>query len=144
MTTTQNARSKAAKDATNPAAQALNNYLDALASGHEQLAASLKCGRARAQRVTEEVSEILVAGQRDALAIARQLCDQPGDLRATAKLVMDAVTAAQERALKFGKLVYEEQAEAGSEAQKLWANAAGTLSSGAGVRPFAGWSTQAA
>ena len=139
MTTAQNARNKAAKDTTNPVANAFAEYLDTLTNQHETFVSSLKGSRARAQRMSTELSDALIAGQRDMLGISRQVLDHPADFSAAAKLVMDAATAAQERALKFGKLVCEEQVEAGAEAQKMWAGTVGATGFGTSIRPFAGW-----
>ena len=55
MTTTQNARHKAAKDTTNPVANAFAEYLDTLTNHHETFTSSLKGSRARAQRVSAEL-----------------------------------------------------------------------------------------
>jgi len=139
MTTTQNARHKAAKDTTNPVSNAFAEYLDTLTNHHETFTSSLKGSRARAQRVSAELSDALIAGQRDMLSISRQVLEHPADFGAAAKLVMDAATAAQERALKFGKLVYEEQVQAGAEAQEIWAGTVGATGFGTNIRPFAGW-----
>lgn len=121
MTTAQTTtRSKTTKETSIPAATAFADYLDTLSDRHEKLVASLKDNRDRARRISEELTEAFLAGQRDLLGLARQLAGHPADLSANAKVVMDTAAAAQERSLALGKLVYTEQAQAGAEVRKLW------------------------
>lgn len=110
---------KSAKDATAPAA-VFSDYLDTLTERHEKFAESMKEGRERARRVSEELTEALLAGQRDLLGLARQIASNPTDVAASSKAVMDAAAAAQERSLALGKLVYSEQAQVGAELRKFW------------------------
>lgn len=124
MTTAQTPR-KSAKDATASAAP-ITEYLDTLTERHEQLAASFKEGRERASRVSEQVTDALLAGQRDMLVIARQFVSNPTDVSAATKALMEAATAAQERSLNIGKLVYGEQAQVGAELRKFWESSMAT------------------
>jgi hypothetical protein len=117
MTTAQTR--KTPKDDTAPAA-AIFNYLDTLSAQHEKFAESMKESRARAHRYAEEMSEALLAGQRDMLGIARQIVGNPTDMGANSKAIMELATAAQERSLSLGKFVYTEQAQVGAEVRKFW------------------------
>lgn len=117
MTTAQTR--KTAKDATAPTA-VFSDYLDTLSERHEKFAETMKEGRERARRISEELTSALVAGQRDLLGLARQIAANPTDVAASSKAVMDAAAAAQERSLALGKLVYSEQVEVGAEVRKFW------------------------
>lgn len=117
MTTAQTR--KTAKDATAPTA-VFSDYLDTLSENHTKFAESMKEGRERARRISEELTAAMVAGQRDLLGLARQIAANPTDVAASSKAVMDAAAAAQERSLALGKLVYSEQVEVGAEVRKFW------------------------
>jgi len=117
MTTAQTR--KPAKDATAPTA-VFSDYLDTLSERHAKFAESMKEGRERARRVSEELTEALFASQRDLLGLARQIASNPTDVAASSKAMMDAAAAAQERSLALGKLVYSEQVEVGAEVRKFW------------------------
>lgn len=117
MTTAQTR--KTAKEATAPTA-VISDYLDTLSENHAKFAETMKEGRERARRISEELTAAFVAGQRDLLGLARQIAANPTDMAASSKAVMDAAAAAQERSLTLGKLVYSEQVEAGAEVRKFW------------------------
>ncbi len=117
MTTAQTR--KTAKDATAPTA-VFSDYLDTLSENHTKFAESMKEGRERARRISEELTAAMVAGQRDLLGLARQIAANPTDVAASSKAVMDAAAAAQERSLALGKLVYSEQVDVGAEVRKFW------------------------
>jgi len=117
MTTAQTR--KTPKDDTAPAA-AISSYLETLSAQHEKFAESMKESRARAHRFAEEMSEALLAGQRDMLGVARQFVGNPTDMGANSKAMMELATAAQERSLSLGKFVYTEQAQVGAEVRKFW------------------------
>lgn len=123
--TTAHTKPKSAKDAP-VAAASITDYLDTLSDSHEKLTASLKEGRERARRVSEEVTDAMLAGQRDMLVIARQFAGNPTDVSANTKALMDAATAAQERSLNLGKLVYGEQVQVGAELRKFWESSLAT------------------
>ena len=99
MTTAQTR--KTPKDDTAPAA-AISSYLETLSAQHEKFAESIKETRARAHRFAEELTEAMLAGQRDMLGMARQIVGNPTDMGANSKAMMELATAAQERSLSLG------------------------------------------
>ena len=91
MTTAQTR--KTAKEATAPTA-VFSDYLDTLSENHAKFAETMKEGRERARRISEELNAAFVAGQRDLLGLARQIAANPTDVAASSKAVMDAAAAA--------------------------------------------------
>ena len=122
---TQNAKSKlGAVPAPELApSEAVNSYLDYLASAQEKFAAAVKESRERTARVSDSLLGALLDSQKEAIATSKRIAAKPQDYAANVKTVMEAATAAQERSLALAKTLYQEQADVAAELRKLFEGA---------------------
>ncbi len=103
--------------------EAVNSYLDYLATAQEKFAASVKESRERSSRVNDTLLNALLNAQREAISTGKRLAAHPQDYAANVKIVIDAASAAQERTLALAKSLYQEQADVAAEFRKLWEGA---------------------
>lgn len=118
MNATTTKSTKSAKET--PAKEAVNTYLDTLTEGHQKMTEALKEARTRGLRVSEELVDSILAGQRDILELSKRLALNPTDIAGNMKAVLEAATTAQERALAFAKLMYREQSDVSGELRKMF------------------------
>ncbi len=112
-------RAKATKEApVNP--EAFAPYFEKLTERHNQISKALQETQQRSQRIGTEFVNAVVAGQKDLLELTQQIATKPQDFAANVKAMVDAVSVAQERTLNLAKVLYREQAEAGSEVRKAF------------------------
>jgi hypothetical protein len=104
-------------DTINRISTSASAYLDRLQEGHEKFAEVLGTARTRAALVNDKLIEVLLAGQRDALDFGKTVAGQPGEVNKNLEAAMHALTAAQERALDFTKVLFRVQAEAAADAR---------------------------
>ena len=95
---------------TNP--ESLAPYFDKLVERQNEISAALKESQARTQRIGTELMNAYLTGQRELLALTKQIALKPQDYAANIKAVVDASAVTQERAISFAKLCYSEQADA--------------------------------
>ncbi|MSR14170.1 MAG: hypothetical protein EXR86_06300 [Gammaproteobacteria bacterium] len=98
-------------------------YFEKLTERHEQISKALQDSQLRSQRIGTEFVNALIAGQRTLLELTQQFATKPQDLAGNVKAMVDAVTVAQERSLSVAKVLYREQADAGSEVRKIFQSA---------------------
>lgn len=96
-----------------------HDMLDRVLTSHERLSEVLSTSRARTARVTDKFFELMLAGQRDAITVAKSMSVDPAAYGKNMEAILQSLTTAQERAIELAKTVYQEQAEAAAEARAL-------------------------
>jgi hypothetical protein len=89
----------------------VDKYSERLLAGHERMTEAMQAARSRGIRVNEEITDWIVAGQRDTLELGKRLADDPTAYAKNMEAVLESLTSAQERALNLAKVLYREQAE---------------------------------
>ena len=100
--------------------EAVTNYLDALGTSFELLAAAGAKASERGTRVSKKFTEQAMASQREALEFAKKLAADPEHLLSSSySTVTESAVTAQTRALSFAQMVYQEALESSSDSREL-------------------------
>lgn len=102
------------------AATAMTKYLEAMSTSFEILAEVGAKANERGTRVSKKFTDQAMAAQREALALAKKLADDPDHmLSASYSSLTESAVTAQTRALSFAQMIYQEALESSSEAREL-------------------------
>lgn len=96
--------------------ESLLKYLEALSTSYEELASASSKASDRGAKLSKQLTEEVVAGQREAISLAKQIAADPDHLMtASVSAVTEAAVAAQTRALAFAQMAYQEAVVASTE-----------------------------
>ena len=115
MTTTKTQ----ANEAINKISESTNAYIERLQQGHEKFAEVVDTARTRTALINDKLIETIIAGQRDALDFGKAVAAQPTEFGKNLEAAMQALTAAQERAVDLTKVFYRVQADAAADARAI-------------------------
>ena len=100
--------------------EALQRYVQALSNAYEVLAEATSSSTDRNVKVSRQLSEQVMAGQRDLLELAKKVAADPEHfLSASYSGLTETAIAAQSRALAFAQLAYQEAVAAGAESRDV-------------------------
>jgi len=99
---------------------AVTKYLEAMSTSFEILAEVGSKATERGSRVSKKFSDQALTAQRESLALAKKLAEDPDHmLSASYSSLTESAVTAQTRALSFAQLMYQEALESSSEAREL-------------------------
>lgn len=98
-------------------AESTSAYLERVEQAHARFAERFEASRARTStsRIADQLTESLVASQRNALELTKAVAAEPTAYGKNMEAFMASLNTAQERALETAKVLYREQADAASE-----------------------------
>jgi hypothetical protein len=96
-------------------AESTSAYLERVEQAHARFAERFEASRARTSRIADQLTESLVASQRNALELTKAVAAEPAAYGKNMEAFMASLNTAQERALETAKVLYREQADAASE-----------------------------
>ncbi len=100
--------------------ESLKKYLDALGASYELLGTAASSAGDRGVKIGKQFTDELMAGQREALELAKKLAADPASASNTyVSSVTESAVSAQTRALMFAQLAYQEAVSAGSEGREF-------------------------
>lgn len=99
--------------------ESLQKYLEALSANYELLGSAASAASDRGVKFGKVFADEIMAGQKDALALAKRLAADPTAATASYASITEAAVSAQTRALAFAQLAYTETVTASAEGRDL-------------------------
>jgi hypothetical protein len=100
--------------------EALTKYLEALNKSYEVLAEAAVKASERGARVSKQLTNEILAGQRDVFALSKKVAAEPDHFASNSYAgLTEAAVAAQSRALAFAQAAYSEALTAGTESKEF-------------------------
>jgi hypothetical protein len=96
----------------------VQKYFDALLATYDVMVDALEKANDRGIKVSKQLANDVVKGQRDAIELGRKFASQPTDMAAFYTAVLSSATEAQGRALAFTQTAYQEAIAAGTDARE--------------------------
>lgn len=94
---------------------AMDSYLDTVASSSDRLAADFSKARERNSRIMDSFMQTLENGRKDMLELSRVVASSPTDYKANMQATMETLSRRQECAIAFGTTLFREQSEMTSD-----------------------------
>lgn len=95
----------------------LEEYFNALIESYNALTEAIEKAGERGVKVSRQLADDVVAGQRHALELSKQAAADPAHASQNYAKLVEAMLAAQGRALAFARVAFEESAAGGAEAR---------------------------
>lgn len=95
----------------------LEQYFDALIESYDALTEAIDKAGERGVKVSRKLAEDVTAGQRDVLALSKQAAADPANASRNYAALVEAMLAAQGRALAFVRVAIEEGSTGTAEAK---------------------------
>ena len=96
----------------------VSKYFDALLESYDILVDAVSKTNERGIKVSQNLVQDVVKGQRDAIELSRKLVSEPSDVGQFYTALLESATAAQGRALTFAQNAYQEALAAGTDARE--------------------------
>lgn len=95
----------------------VEQYFDALIESYTALAEAVSGAGDRGVKVSKQLADDVMAGQREAIALSKQVAAEPANASQNYAALVQAMLAAQGRALSFARVAIEQSAEGGADAR---------------------------
>ena len=98
----------------------VDKYFDALTESYDAIIEAIKMGNERGFRMSNNLLAEAQKGQREAVELGKKLADDPTDLAAAYRAMMESATKAQGRTLEFARQVFDELSQSRDESRQVW------------------------
>ncbi|MFN0096725.1 MAG: hypothetical protein ACKVVT_18360 [Dehalococcoidia bacterium] len=98
--------------------EAVQKYFDTLLASYDILVDAVEKANDRGMKVTKAFASDITQGQREAIALGKQLAGEPSDVSSFYTAMLQSTTEAQGRMLSFTQLAYQEALGAGTDARE--------------------------
>lgn len=95
----------------------VEQYFDALIESYNALAQAIDGASERGVKVSRQLAEDVIAGQREALELSKQVAADPANASQHYAALVQAMLAAQGRALALARVTIEQSAAGGADAR---------------------------
>ncbi|MFT4563153.1 MAG: putative coiled-coil protein SlyX [Gammaproteobacteria bacterium] len=96
-------------------AESAEQLLERMTARQERAVEVIGTTRARNTRISEQIFNAVIAGQREALSLGKTIAAEPMAYNKNMGAIVNSMAAAQERAMEVSKTVIREQSEAFAE-----------------------------
>jgi DNA anti-recombination protein RmuC len=98
---------------------ALDKYFEALSESYDAIIEAVKAGNERGYRVSNNLIAEAQKGQKDAIELGKKFAEDPTDVGAFYRSMMEATTNAQGRALELARQMFDELSESRTESREV-------------------------
>jgi len=96
----------------------IQKYFDSLLASYDILVEAVEKATDRGIKVSRQLTQDVVQGQREAIELGRKFATQPTDYQQLYSALLSSATEAQGRALAFTQTAYQEAIAAGADARE--------------------------
>lgn len=98
---------------------ALDKYFEALTESYDAIIDAVKAGNERGYRISNNLIAEAQKGQREAVDLGKKVAEDPTDIGAFYRAMMEATTQAQGRALELARQMFDELSESRTETREV-------------------------
>ena len=91
-----------------------------MTESYDAIIEAIKMGNERGFRMSNNLLAEAQKGQREAVELGKKLADDPTDLAAAYRAMMESATKAQGRTLEFARQVFDELSQSRDESRQVW------------------------